>query len=317
MTDKRFSTVIGNHDLMLRRYWNGENVELKAGPRDTHKKLRRKKDKYLQFLNSLPFMIDLDTHLVVHAGLRPNVELHSQTTGDLTRIRVLGPDRESEEGIPWYHVYNGDKTVIFGHWPAAEPRRGPESNRSSTPDASTVIASRRTSLKATSLSAYRRSALTTNPDNSLLRISISPETKESKAGFRLNAGFARSHLDLLAGGINAGKVREQKAAPGAAFIFHDHSEKFWIEVVRGARFGRGKYIDGIFQVSQFVCAHRRKSGVAGGRADRVQDDFFGQSVFHGIDRPDATAQLSRASLDRNEATGANRKQIRDVCRGRR
>ena len=126
MTDKRFSTVIGNHDLMLRRYWNGENVELKAGPRDTHKKLRRKKDKYLQFLNSLPFMIDLDTHLVVHAGLRPNVELHSQTTGDLTRIRVLGPDRESEEGIPWYHVYNGDKTVIFGHWPAAEPRRGPK-----------------------------------------------------------------------------------------------------------------------------------------------------------------------------------------------
>ena len=112
MTDKRFSTVIGNHDLMLRRYWNGENVELKAGPRDTHKKLRRKKDKYLQFLNSLPFMIDLDTHLVVHAGLRPNVELHSQTTGDLTRIRVLGPDRESEEGIPWYHVYNGVQWCI-------------------------------------------------------------------------------------------------------------------------------------------------------------------------------------------------------------
>jgi predicted phosphodiesterase len=67
MTDKRFSTVIGNHDLILRRFWNGENVELKAGPRDTHKKLKRKKDKYLQFLNALPFVIDLDT-FVVHAG---------------------------------------------------------------------------------------------------------------------------------------------------------------------------------------------------------------------------------------------------------
>jgi len=126
ITDKRFSTVIGNHDLILRRYWNGENVELKQGPKDTHKKLKRKKDKYLHFLNSLPFIIDLNTHLVVHAGIRPNVELHSQTTGDLTRIRVLGPDRESEDGIPWYHVYNGEKTVIFGHWPAAEPRRGPK-----------------------------------------------------------------------------------------------------------------------------------------------------------------------------------------------
>lgn len=126
MTDERFSTVIGNHDLILRRNWNGEDVELKQGHKEINKKLKRKKDKYLQFLNGLPFVIDLDTHLVVHAGLRPNVELHSQTTGDLTRIRVLGPDRESEEGTPWYHVYNGEKTVLFGHWPAAEPRRGPK-----------------------------------------------------------------------------------------------------------------------------------------------------------------------------------------------
>ena len=126
MTDERFSTVIGNHDLNLRRFWNGENIELKQAQKDVHKKLRRKKDKYLHFLNALPFIIDLDTHLVVHAGLRPNVELHSQTTGDLTRIRVLGPDRESEDGTPWYHVYNGEKTVLFGHWPAAEPRRGPK-----------------------------------------------------------------------------------------------------------------------------------------------------------------------------------------------
>ncbi len=126
MSDERFSTVIGNHDLILRRNWNGEDVELKQGHKEINKKLKGKKDKYLQFLNSLPFVIDLDTHLVVHAGLRPNVELHSQTTGDLTRIRVLGPDRESEEGTPWYHVYNGEKTVLFGHWPAAEPRRGPK-----------------------------------------------------------------------------------------------------------------------------------------------------------------------------------------------
>lgn len=126
MTDERFSTVIGNHDLILRRSWNGEDVELKQGHKEINKKLKRHKDKYLQFLNGLRFVIDLDTHLVVHAGLRPNVELHSQTTGDLTRIRVLGPDRESEEGTPWYHVYNGEKTVLFGHWPAAEPRRGPK-----------------------------------------------------------------------------------------------------------------------------------------------------------------------------------------------
>jgi len=126
MTDARFSTVIGNHDLTLRRRWSGEDVELKQSQKETHKELKGEKDKYATFLNGLPFVIDLDTHLVVHAGLRPNVELHSQTTSDLTRLRTLGPDRESEEGTPWYHVYNGEKIVLFGHWPAAEPRRGPK-----------------------------------------------------------------------------------------------------------------------------------------------------------------------------------------------
>jgi hypothetical protein len=126
MTDSRFSTVMGNHDLALRRRWNGEDVELKPAQKEAHKELKGEKDLYTPFLNALPFVIDLDTHLVVHAGLRPNVELYSQTTGDLTRLRTLGPDRESDEGTPWYHVYYGDKTVLFGHWPAPEPRRGPK-----------------------------------------------------------------------------------------------------------------------------------------------------------------------------------------------
>jgi hypothetical protein len=124
MTDARFSTVIGNHDLVLRRRWNGEDIELKGSQKEAHKELKGEKDAYASFFNRMPFIIDLDTHLVVHAGLRPNVELYSQTTGDLTRLRTLGGDRESDEGTPWYHVYHGDKIVLFGHWPAPEPRRG-------------------------------------------------------------------------------------------------------------------------------------------------------------------------------------------------
>jgi predicted phosphodiesterase len=124
MSDARFATVIGNHDLALRRHWNGEEVELKASQKETHKELKEDKDRFLPFLNSLPFTIDLGRHLVVHAGLRPNVELHSQTTEDLTQIRTLGEDRESKDGTPWYEVYDGEQFVLFGHWPAPEPRRG-------------------------------------------------------------------------------------------------------------------------------------------------------------------------------------------------
>ena len=124
MTDERFSSVIGNHDLALRRRWNGEDVELKSAQKETHTELKDDKDHFTPYLNSLPFMIDWGSHLVVHAGLRPNVELHSQTTEDLTLLRTLGEDRESKDGTPWYDVYNGEKFVLFGHWPAPEPRRG-------------------------------------------------------------------------------------------------------------------------------------------------------------------------------------------------
>ena len=123
MTDSRFTTVIGNHDLALRQKWNGVKVKLKSAQKKTHKELKPKKEIYAGFLNRLPFTIDLGTHLVVHAGLRPNVKLYSQTTCDMTHMRTLGKDPESHKGTPWYEVYDGDKIVLFGHWPAPEPRR--------------------------------------------------------------------------------------------------------------------------------------------------------------------------------------------------
>jgi hypothetical protein len=124
MTDARLSSVMGNHDLALRRKWNGEKVQLKASQKTTHKELKPNKAVYAGFLNRMPFTIDLNTHLVVHAGLRPNVEMYSQTTEDMTLLRTLGKDRESHDGTPWYDVYDGEKVVLFGHWPAPEPRLG-------------------------------------------------------------------------------------------------------------------------------------------------------------------------------------------------
>jgi diadenosine tetraphosphatase ApaH/serine/threonine PP2A family protein phosphatase len=52
------------------------------------------------------------------------LEFHSQTTEDMTELRSLGEDRASRKGTPWYDVYDGEKIVLFGHWPSQEPRRG-------------------------------------------------------------------------------------------------------------------------------------------------------------------------------------------------
>ena len=124
IAEPQFSSVIGNHDLALRRRWNGEKFKLKDSQKPTNKQLKKVKEQYLPYLNSLPFIIDLGTHLVVHAGLRPGLALHSQTTEDLTELRCLGADRTARDGTPWYEEYDGDKVILFGHWPAPEPRRG-------------------------------------------------------------------------------------------------------------------------------------------------------------------------------------------------
>ena len=123
--DRRFSAVLGNHDRALMLYWTGEGISLKESQERARAQLESNEAHYSAYLQSLPSMIDLGTHLVVHAGVRPGVALSGQTIEDLTELRTLGPDRTNREGVPWYEKYAGEKTVLFGHWPAAEPRRGP------------------------------------------------------------------------------------------------------------------------------------------------------------------------------------------------
>jgi hypothetical protein len=127
MKDARFTSVLGNHDRALLEYWKGlrKKKELKPSQKRCAKELDDERDVYTAFLASLPPYVDLGTHVVVHAGLRPGSRLEWQALDDLTALRTLGLDRESREGTPWYEVYDGAATALFGHWPSPEPRRGP------------------------------------------------------------------------------------------------------------------------------------------------------------------------------------------------
>src|SRR5882724_6234150 len=123
--DKRFSSVIGNHDRKLRQVWRGEPVRLTKAEKIARAELEVDRERYSAFLQSLPFMIDLGSHLVVHAGVRPGVSLKYQMAADLTVLRTMGANPARKRGLPWYQVYRGRKIVLFGHWPADAPRRGP------------------------------------------------------------------------------------------------------------------------------------------------------------------------------------------------
>lgn len=122
--DPRFSSVIGNHDRALRQRWRGEPVRLTKAQKVTSIELENDQERYLAFLRSLPYIIDLGSHLAVHAGLRPGVPLDEQMASDMTELRTMGPNPSSRSGTPWYKIYRGDQVVLFGHWPAAEPRQG-------------------------------------------------------------------------------------------------------------------------------------------------------------------------------------------------
>jgi diadenosine tetraphosphatase ApaH/serine/threonine PP2A family protein phosphatase len=123
--DKRFSSVIGNHDRKLRQVWRGKLVRLTKAQKVARAELEVDRERYSAFLQSLPFTIDLGAHLVVHAGVRPGVSLKHQMAADLTELRTMGANPAGKRGLPWYRVYRGRKIVLFGHWPADAPRRGP------------------------------------------------------------------------------------------------------------------------------------------------------------------------------------------------
>lgn len=123
--DRRFSSVIGNHDLAILNFWRGTIPQLKNSQHRTRLELEDERERYETYLASLPFMIDLGTHAVVHAGVRPGVSLRDQSLEDLTELRTMGSDRTSRKGTAWFEVYEGDKIILFGHWPSAKPRLGP------------------------------------------------------------------------------------------------------------------------------------------------------------------------------------------------
>ncbi len=123
--DARFSAVIGNHDRAILRFWRGEEVSLKSSQEQTRQQLEPERERYFAYLNKLPYYLDLGSHVIVHAGVRPGVPLSAQSEDDLTELRTLGPDRTDRDGTPWYQIYDGAQIVLFGHWPAPVPRIGP------------------------------------------------------------------------------------------------------------------------------------------------------------------------------------------------
>lgn len=110
--------LMGNHESMFLEYMSGRNRDLyfMNGGLCTIKSYSRNKgffvpEDHLNFYGSLKMYIELERHIVVHAGFRPGRAFKEQDAQDMLWIRD-----------PFiYSDHDFGKQVIFGHTPFEKP----------------------------------------------------------------------------------------------------------------------------------------------------------------------------------------------------
>jgi serine/threonine protein phosphatase 1 len=118
----RVDCLLGNHERILLDFVEGKDVTtfFINGGTSTLNSYRVSQQQlgdslipetHLTFLRSLKTSVELDDYYVVHAGLRPGVQLENQRQEDLLWIR--------EPFIFSNHRFK--KKVIFGHTPFSQP----------------------------------------------------------------------------------------------------------------------------------------------------------------------------------------------------
>jgi hypothetical protein len=108
--------VLGNHEARLLRHWlKGERSHEKEYDAEAYAQIGRRLDPFMMLIERWPLTLAVPGALVVHAGFDPREGLEWQSRKTLTTLRRL------EDGRPWFDAYQGDTTVVFGHWAQKKP----------------------------------------------------------------------------------------------------------------------------------------------------------------------------------------------------
>ena len=114
------TVILGNHELHFANNTRAKNPKSKYF-HQLKEQMGEKLDFYVNWFDSLPRYIETDEFLLVHGGVVPGEHPSKSKVYNLVTIRTwdgCGKDLNNPQHQPWFHFYNDDKLVVFGHWAA-------------------------------------------------------------------------------------------------------------------------------------------------------------------------------------------------------
>ncbi len=115
------TSILGNHEWHLLK--SQRSYEKSRKFRKLHTEFGDHFRIFLDEIAKWPAFIETNDYILVHAGLVPGIPPGQTDPRILTSIRTWdgkGEDLNDPSNPPWFELYKGNKSVVFGHWAALE-----------------------------------------------------------------------------------------------------------------------------------------------------------------------------------------------------
>ncbi len=114
-------SIIGNHEWSMLQLLDGDINKHAKYRADLEKQFGKSLAGFVRAVRTWPLWLDLGDYLLVHAGLVPGQHPADSDPWALTTIRTWdgqGKNLLDPDNPPWFDLYEGTQTVVFGHWAA-------------------------------------------------------------------------------------------------------------------------------------------------------------------------------------------------------
>ena len=106
LKDLKAKVVMGNHE-----HWYIRSFPFREDNEENKIFKKLELEDHLRWMHDLPYYIETNKFIIVHAGFDPRKLLGENDKDTLVSLRVLDDLKK-----PWFEMYKGDKHIYFGHW---------------------------------------------------------------------------------------------------------------------------------------------------------------------------------------------------------